>query len=147
MYSIIPTATEVPIRLHRSGNENFFRFSRKLLVFAKVFWKIFYSECGFGFRSHLNVYPDPNHFWKIFAKTTNFRENENFRENFRETKFREISRKVSDFSLIFAFRENEKRVFVATLDRRFFKIVLRCRNQGWSCINFYCWSQSRLKMF
>jgi hypothetical protein len=74
------------------------------------------------------VYPDPNtggcylkfsrkpsREQKIFRE--NFRENENFREkfreseNFRETKFREISRKVGEFSLIFAFRENEKRGF------------------------------------
>jgi hypothetical protein len=48
---------------------------------------------------------------KIFAKTIPgtkiFREN----ENFRETKFRKISQKLSEFSHIFAFRDNEKRGF------------------------------------
>jgi hypothetical protein len=78
------------------------------------------------------VYPDPNtggcylkfsrkpsreqkFFAKTFAKTKIFAKTfaKTFREseNFRETKFREILRKVSEFSLIFAFRENEKRGF------------------------------------
>jgi hypothetical protein len=82
------------------------------------------------------VYPDPKHWWKIFLKTNIFpdifRENGNFsrkpsREHkifaktfaktfsqkkiFREIKFCEILRKVCEFLLIFAFRENEKMVF------------------------------------
>jgi hypothetical protein len=37
--------------------------------------------------------------------------------NFRKTKFREISRKLPHFRMIFAFREKEKTVFVSTLLR------------------------------
>jgi hypothetical protein len=32
----------------------------KIFCFEKVFAKIFHSECGSGYRSHLNMYPDPN---------------------------------------------------------------------------------------
>jgi hypothetical protein len=85
----------------------FSRFSRKKLakffVFANVFAKIFYLECGSGFRSHLNVYLDPKNWLTIFAKTESFCENHPGNKHF--------SRKVSEFSLIFAFRENEKMGF------------------------------------
>jgi hypothetical protein len=77
------------------------------------------------------VYPDPKHWLKIFAKTEIFRENhlgnknfsricenENFRENFRnsencrETKFRE---KCANFRLFSLFAKMEKGVFVSAL--------------------------------
>jgi hypothetical protein len=38
----------------------------------KKITKIFHSECGSGFRSHLNLYPDPKHWWKIFLKNNFF---------------------------------------------------------------------------
>jgi hypothetical protein len=67
----------------------------------------------------LNFSRKRNFFAKSFAKTEAFRENhpgnkifcERFRKNvyFRETKFRDIPRKASEFSLFFAFRENEKK--------------------------------------
>jgi hypothetical protein len=57
--------------------------------------KIFYLEFGSGFRSYLNVYPDPKQWLKTilgakifrgnFRENEKFRENENFRENFRES--------------------------------------------------------------
>jgi hypothetical protein len=50
------------------------------------------------------VYPDPKHESEIFAK-----------RNFRKTKFCEIARKVSEFSLIIVFAKMKKGVFVSTL--------------------------------
>jgi hypothetical protein len=44
----------------------------KIFSFVKFFAKIFHLECGSGFRSHLNVYPAPKHWVKIFAKTEIF---------------------------------------------------------------------------
>jgi hypothetical protein len=69
---------------------------------VKFLSQIFHLECGYGFRSNLNVY----HWLKMFAKT------ETFRENHPGEKFfsRKFSRKHK-FLLIFAFCENEKRGF------------------------------------
>jgi hypothetical protein len=55
-----------------------------------------------------------NKIWENFCENENFREKGNFwqNENFHETKFRENL-------LIFAFHENEKTVFVSTLNRLF----------------------------
>jgi hypothetical protein len=69
----------------------FAKVNSKIFVFAKVFMKvfakIFYLECGSGFRSHLNVYPVPKHWFKTIPGTKilceNFRENEKFLGNFR----------------------------------------------------------------
>jgi hypothetical protein len=92
----------------------------KMFVFSSFFAKIFHLECGSGFRSHLNVYPDPKHWLKIFAKTETLRKNHPGNKNSsrkrkcsRKRKFlqNEILQKVSKFSLIFAFRANSKRGF------------------------------------
>jgi hypothetical protein len=74
------------------------------------------------------VYPNPNtggfyltflrkpsreqkFFAKTFVKTKIFAKTFAKAKIFAKQKFREISRKVSEFSLIFAFRENENRGF------------------------------------
>jgi hypothetical protein len=99
--------------------KNFFSLFAKKVYENFVFAKIFHLECGSGFRSTLNEYPDPKHWLKIFAKqkffsktipgTTIFSENENFRES---KSFRE---KWANFRLFSLFAKMKKRVFVSTL--------------------------------
>jgi hypothetical protein len=78
----------------------------KIFSFAKFFAKIFHLEYGSGFRSHLNVYP--------YTLVENFRKNGNFsRKPYREQYF--FPKTFAKSERIFAFRENEKTVFVSTL--------------------------------
>jgi hypothetical protein len=87
-----------------------FLFSRKFSISRK-----FPFRMRIRIQEPLECVSRSEHWWilpKIFAKTIlgtkNFRENENFRAKLSRN---EISRKMSEFSLIFAFRENEKRGF------------------------------------
>jgi hypothetical protein len=99
--------------------------------------KIFHSEGRSGSRRQLNVYSDPKHwwmlhknhlknfyFWRKASRTQKYLQKHGQKrkllqkpsreQNFftRKQKFlRQLSRKASQLSLIFAFRENEKRVF------------------------------------
>jgi hypothetical protein len=85
--------------------ENYAKSLRKFFAFAKVFAKIFHSECGSGFRNQLKVHPDPKHWWMIhknnlknfvfggslrehknICKNKNIDKNKNLRKNFRESK-------------------------------------------------------------
>jgi hypothetical protein len=75
-------------------------FISALVSTTRVETKIFVFVFSRKFRENL---------FSLFAKKAYEKLRKN--ENFRETKFREISRKFAHFRIIFAFRENGKNRF------------------------------------
>jgi hypothetical protein len=99
-------------------------------IFAKVFAKIFHSECGSG--SHLNVYPDPNiggcnlqfsrkpsreqtFFAKTFAKKKICAKTFANTKIFAKRNFVKFCEKWANFRLFSFFAKMKKGVFVSTL--------------------------------
>jgi hypothetical protein len=104
---------------------NFCENFHKKFHFHERLRKKFHSECGSGSRSHLNGYTDPKFFVKTIQGTKNFSHKLLRKQTFsrklsqkrifsrklsRKQKClqNKISSKVSEFSLIFAFRKNGK---------------------------------------
>jgi hypothetical protein len=57
-----------------------------VISLQKFFAKIFYSECGSGSRSQLNVCPDPKHLKKISFLAEGFENTKIFAKTWAQTK-------------------------------------------------------------